>query len=33
MRLPADPADVAATLEFMRYAIALSDQWEVAGPG
>ena len=30
-RLPADPQDLAATLDFMRSAIALSDQWEVAG--
>jgi hypothetical protein len=29
--LPADPADIAATLEFVRYAIALGDQWEAAG--
>jgi hypothetical protein len=31
VRMPADPAEVAATLEFMRYAIALSDEWEATG--
>lgn len=31
VRLPADRADIAATQEFMRYAIALSDEWEAAG--